>query len=378
MFISLLTFNIYMTTNKNALFSPLKLGDFTLKHRVVLSPMSRFRSNMDATPNDLVADYYAQRASEGGLLIVESTLITPLAGGLPHTAGIWNKDQIEAWKKVTHAVHNKKGVIFLQLIHMGRTGSRNFNPNQEQVVSASSIRVEGKTMTGGEYEVPRELEIDEIKSIIQDFVQAAKNAVEAGFDGVEIHGANGFLVDQFTNSNSNVRSDIYGGSLENRARFALEVVGAVSDAIGAEKTAIRFSPEGKYHDMNDENPVETWSYLTTELQKRHPNLAYLHFIEPRSDFFGESANSTDSLEPYRKIWKGPFISAGGFTHSINYAKDLAEKTGDLVAFGRAFLANPDLPERIRNGWELNKYDRNTFYTNEAVGYTDYPFYNNEK
>lgn len=359
-----------------ALFTPLKLGNKTLQHRVVLAPLTRFRNSPEAVPTDLVKEYYQQRASEGGLLITEATLITRLAGGYPRAPGIWNKEQIEAWKKVTDAVHEKKGLIYCQLWHIGRAGSKFLNPNQEQTVSASAIRIEGKNLAGGEQEVPRALEIDEIKSIVQDYRQAALNAIEAGFDGVEIHGANGYLIDQFINSNSNKRTDIYGGSIENRARFALEVVDAVAEAVGEEQTAIRFSPGGKFQDMGDDTVVETWSYLTTQLQENHPNLSYLHFIETRNDTFGDSVTSENSLQPYRDIWKGPFISSGGFTNNIPYASDLAEKNGDLISFGRAFIANPDLPERIRNGWELNKYDRSTFYTNEAAGYTDYPFYKN--
>ncbi|EPB91947.1 hypothetical protein HMPREF1544_01241 [Mucor circinelloides 1006PhL] len=365
--------------NSQALFSPIKIGTNTLKHRVVLAPLTRFRATLDHIPTDVQVEYYKQRASDGGLLISEGTAISRLAGAYPQVPGIYNTEQIEGWKKVTSAVHAKGGLIFVQLWHIGRAGSKDRNPNQEQVVGPSDIPCPGKDFTGIDYEQPRALTVDEIKAVINDFAQAAKNAIEAGFDGVELHGANGFLIDQFINSSSNQRTDIYGGSSENRARFALEVVDAVVQAVGAERTAIRFSPGGEFQGMGDDNAEKTWGYLTAELQKNHPDLAYLHMIESRSNIFADSQTGlVDTLEPYRKLFKGPFITAGGFSNAQEFAEEIAEKTGDLIAYGRAFIANPDLPERLRNGWELNPYDRNTFYTNGVEGYTDYPFYNSVK
>ncbi|KAI9476144.1 MAG: hypothetical protein EXX96DRAFT_575931 [Benjaminiella poitrasii] len=364
-----------MTTK--SLLLPIQVGNNTLKHRVVLAPLTRFRATDKAVPTDLQVEYYRQRASEGGLLITEGTFISLFAGNYNRAPGIYNQEQIEGWKKVTSAVHEKKAFIFLQLWHVGRAGSKKFNPNNEQVVSASDIPIKNAVNYAGgyEYEQPRALEIDEIKSIVQDYRQAALNAIEAGFDGVEIHSANGYLIDQFINSSSNKRTDIYGGPVENRSHFALEVVAAIADAIGPERTAIRFSPGTPYQDMHDENVIKTWSYITNELQIRHPDLAYLHFIQANARYREDGhQNTNDSLEPYRQIWKGPFISAAGFSTSIDFAFDLAEKTGNLISFGRAFIANPDLPERLRNGWEINKYDRTTFYTHEAVGYTDYPYF----
>lgn len=362
-----------------AIFSPIKIGTNNLQHRVVLAPLTRFRADSEAVPTDLQVEHYKQRSSEGGLLITEATFITRLAGGYPHAPGIYTKEQIEAWKKVTSAVHKKKSVIYLQLWHVGRAGSQTLNPNQEQIISASNVKISGTCLTGQGYEDPRPLEIDEIKAVVQDYRQAALNAIEAGFDGVEIHSANGYLIDQFINTNSNKRTDIYGGSVENRTRFALEIVDSIVDAIGAERTAIRFSPGGIFHDVVDDNVVETWSYLTSQIQEKHANLSYLHFIEARSDHqVDNQANTTDSLEPYRQIWKGPFISSGGFSTSKQHAFDLAERTGDLIAFGRAFIANPDLVERLRNDLEFNAYDRPTFYTNDAIGYNDYPFYGEAK
>ncbi|KAL9550716.1 hypothetical protein MBANPS3_004608 [Mucor bainieri] len=345
-----------------ALFSPIKIGAHTLKHRVVLPPLTRLRATPEAVPTDLQAEYYEQRATDGGLMIAEATFISRLAGAYPQAPGIYNKEQIEGWKKVTSAVHAKGAVIFLQLWHVGRVGSKQLNPNQEQVVSASDIPCPGDSLTGYPHEVPRALSIDEIKSIVGEYAQAAKNGIEAGFDGIEVHAANGYLVDQFINDSSNSRTDIYGGSVENRGRFALEIVDAIAAAVGEERTAIRFSPGLPTQGMATNNVEETWGYLASELQKNHPGLAYLHMIEGRTNHNDSSqVNTTDILGSYRQIWKGPFISAGGFSTSLEFGHEIAEQTGDLLAYGRAFVANPDLPERLRNGWELNRYDRDTFY-----------------
>ncbi|KAG2200851.1 hypothetical protein INT47_006284 [Mucor saturninus] len=362
------------------LFTPIKVGNNLLKHRVVLSPLTRFRATAEAVPTKLMAEYYQQRASEGGLLIAEATFIDRLAGGYLNVPGIYNREQIEGWQKVTSAVHKNKASIFLQLWHLGRVGSKTLNPNGEQIVSASDIPITGTPLVLTEYEVPRALEIHEIKEIIEQYRQAALNAVkEAGFDGIEVHSASGFLPDQFINKNSNKRTDIYGGSIENRSRFVLELIDALVDAVGEERTAIRFSPDSEFHDMQDDTTLETWSYITQQLQKNHPQLAYLHFVEPRGNFVGDTNTVfKDSLQPYRDIWQGPFIAASGFSTTRDYALAYAEKTGNLISFGRAFIANPDLPARLQNGWELNQYDRSTFYTNGAEGYTDYPFYNSKE
>jgi 2,4-dienoyl-CoA reductase-like NADH-dependent reductase (Old Yellow Enzyme family) len=364
---------------QKAIFSPIKVGKYQLQHRVVLAPLTRFRATLAGVPGDLQAEYYQQRATEGGLLITEAAGIIQ-GGAYPTAPGIYTKEHIEGWKKTTAAVHEKKGTIFLQLWHIGRAGSKDYNANNAQVVSASNIPISGKTLsTNKDYETPRPLEIDEIKAIVELYRQAAVNAIEAGFDGVEIHSANGYLLDQFINTSSNKRTDIYGGSIENRTRFSLEVVDAIAEAIGEERTAIRFSPGGAFQDMQDDTVVDTWSHLTSEIQKNHPNLAYLHFIQARGNVIGdENVAPPDTLGPYRQIWKGPFVASSGYSNAIEAAVDLAEKTGDLISFGRTFIANPDLVERLRNGWELNPYDRSTFYTGGAVGYTDYPFYSETK
>ncbi|KAG1444171.1 hypothetical protein G6F56_010408 [Rhizopus delemar] len=360
------------------LFEAIKIGNHQLKHRVVLAPLTRYRASLKAVPTDLQVEYYKQRATDGGLLISEATFISRLAGGTPQAPGLYTKEQVEGWKRVTEAVHAKGGVIFAQLWHMGRVSFSMFNPNKEPVVSASAIPAGDKDFMGNDYEIPHALEVDEIKSIVQDYKQAALYAIEAGFDGVEIHNATGYLLDQFLNSNSNQRSDAYGGSVENRGRFSLEVVDAISKAVGPERTAIRFTPAGWFQGMADANPEETWGYMASELQKRFPQLAYIHFVEPRSSLFSGEGNTVDSLGYYRSLWKGPFISAGGFSNAREHAIKVAEDTNNLIAIGRDFIANPDLPERIKKNLPLNQYDRNTFYTHDAVGYTDYPFYNESK
>ncbi|KAG1461048.1 hypothetical protein G6F56_005812 [Rhizopus delemar] len=358
------------------LFEPIHIGNHTLQHRVVLAPLTRFRATSEGVPTDLMVEYYSQRTSAGGLLITEAAIINQESIGYPRMPGIYTKEQIQEWKKVANAIHQKGGIAFLQIAHVGRVASSQLS--KVTPVSASAISISGKTLNGGDYEVPRALELSEIQERIEAYKQAALAAIEqAGFDGVEIHSANGCLPDQFINTSSNQRKDRYGGSIENRARFVLEVVDAVAAAVGPERTSVRFSPGGTFSDMYDPYPVETWSYITQALQDRQPRLAYVHFTEPRSDANSEIENKVDSLDVFREIWKGPFMSAGGYSTVVDHALDLAESTGNLIAFGRVFIANPDLPERIKRGLSLNKYDRSTFYTNDAVGYTDYPFYTEE-
>ncbi|CAO3601451.1 unnamed protein product [Absidia cylindrospora] len=361
-----------------ALFSPIKVGQHALNHRVVHAPLTRFRADpKTGVPSEDAALYHQQRTTEGGLLIAEATWISPSSGDYPGAPGIYSQDHICGWKKVTTAVHEKKGVIFLQLWHPGRA---TFFPSGH--VAPSPIAIQTNSPSGAPYETPRPLTVDEIKSITQDFVQAAKNAMEAGFDGIELHSANGYLLDQFINTSSNKRTDIYGGSIENRGRFALEVVDAVSKAIGDDRTAIRLSPFGGFQDMKDETPVATWSYLVQQLETTHPNLAYVHFVEPRVRLFGDDRfvpaqedEDKFTLQPFRPLWSGPFISAGNYTYSVKAAYDLADTCpNNLVAVGRAFIANPDLVDRFRNHWELTPYNRHTFYTPGPVGYVDYPFH----
>ncbi|KAL1922692.1 uncharacterized protein VTP21DRAFT_10231 [Calcarisporiella thermophila] len=357
-----------MTTSRSLkLFQPIKLGNYILKHRVAMAPLTRFRADENRVPTDLTKTYYEQRSSEGGLIITEATYVSELAGNYPNVPGIYTKEQIQGWRRVTNAVHAKGGLIFMQLWFMGRA-------DVVPSVSASAIPISGHNLNGKTYPTPRALETSEIPHIVDTYKQAALNAIEAGFDGVEIHGASGYLIDQFLQSNSNHRTDQYGGLAENRIRLALEVIGAVSEAIGQSKTAIRLSPYSSFQDMHDAFPVDTFSVLTKNIQEKFPRLAYLHFVESRVDDNQDNDNPIQSLGPFRKIWKGTLLRAGGFTPES--ATEIAEKyENDVIVFGRYFISNPDLPLRVKNGWRLNNYNRNTFYSAGAKeGYIDYPFY----
>jgi len=356
-------------SDSNNLFQPIKLGNALLKHRVAMAPLTRMRADDNHVPTDLSKVYYEQRASDGGLIITEATFVSELAGHYANIPGIYTPDQIQAWKKITDAVHAKGGIIYMQLWFLGRADSI---PS----VSASDIPITPDE--GQQANVPRALEKSELPQIVDMYTEAAVNAIEAGFDGVEIHSANGYLLDQFLRSNTNKRTDEYGGSAENRSRFVLEVVEAVSNAIGQERTGIRFSPYSDFQDMHDADPVETWTTITQALQDRYPNMAYLHFVDARISGANDSNNPSGSLEPFHKIWKGVFLHAGGFTlETATAAANAHEK--DVIVFGRHFISNPDLPLRLKNGWDLTKYNRSTFYVQKSpVGYTDYAFYQEAK
>ncbi|EIW75739.1 FMN-linked oxidoreductase [Coniophora puteana RWD-64-598 SS2] len=351
------------------LFQPLRVGDIEVKHRVVLAPLTRVRAHADHVPGPQAATYYSQRSSmPGTLLISEATVIAPQAGGTPHAPGIWSDAQIAAWKEITEAVHAKGSYIYLQLWAMGRAGSAQaLKADGHELVSASAIPY---TDLYGTTSTPRPLAVSEVQEYVQLHAKAAENAIAAGFDGVEVHGANGYLVDQFLQDVSNTRTDEYGGSVENRARFALEVVDAIVKAIGASRTAIRLSPWGKFQAMGMEDPVPTYTYLTTELAER--NIAYIHVIEPRADELNPSAGLNDFI---RKIWGDrAYITAGGNTRDI--ALQEAEEKGGLFAFGRLFISNPDLPRRLRDNILLTAPDRSKFYLMGNLtpeGYTDWPF-----
>ncbi|KAJ2955988.1 hypothetical protein NQZ79_g8092 [Umbelopsis isabellina] len=360
-----------MSASENLnLFKPIKLGNQVLKHRVAMAPLTRFRANENHVPSEMAKTYYEQRASCGGLIITEGTIVSEDSSHWPNVPGIYTSEQIQAWKVITDAVHAKGSVIYTQLWMAGRA---------DDVPSFSASAIPITPEDGKEPLVPRALETSEIPGIVELFRQAAVNAIEAGFDGVEIHGANGYLLDQFLQSNSNKRTDQYGGSVENRARILLEITEAVTMAIGQERVGVRFSPYSGFQDMHDENPVQTFSTITQILQDRFDKLAYLHFLEPRisgakdKSEVGEEVGS-ETLEPYRKIWKGVFLRAGG--HTMQSATAAAqENEKDVIVFGRHFIANPDLPCRLKNGYALNKYERETFYSvGSPVGYIDYPFY----
>jgi N-ethylmaleimide reductase len=359
------------------LFDTLKVGDLTLPNRFIMAPLTRMRAKTPGNiPHDLNAQYYAQRAS-AGLIISEATQISQQGQGYPATPGIHSAQQVAGWQTVTKAVHDKGGRIFMQLFHVGRISHSSLQPQGGVPVAPSAIAPTGKTFTATwqqvPYEAPHALEISEIEAIVQDFKNAAQNAKDAGFDGVEIHGANGYLIDQFLQDGPNKRDDIYGGSIENRTRFLLEVVDAAITVWGKNRVGVRLSPYGTFNDMSDSNPVALFTYVLQQLDNR--GVAYVHMIEPRAtsaggnDAVANDAPSTSQL--FKGAFKGVFISAGGYD-AHNAAQSVETGTVDAIAFGRAFIANPDLPERIKTGAPLNKYDRATFYGGDAKGYTDYP------
>ncbi|KAF7872406.1 hypothetical protein EAF04_003327 [Stromatinia cepivora] len=356
--------------SSSTLFTPLKVGASELQHRIAMAPLTRFRADDNHVPLPMVSDYYTQRASvPGTLLITEATFIAPQAGGYSHVPGIWSKDQITAWKKVTDAVHAKKSYIWMQLWALGRAADATYlEQTGYKVKSASDIPFEGGAK-------PEPLTEAEIKDYFGLYAQAAKNAIEAGFDGVEIHGANGYLVDQFFQDTANQRTDSWGGSIENRARFGLEVTKAVVAAVGADKTAIRLSPYSPFQGMKMADPIPQFSYIAQELKKL--NLAYLHVVESRITGASD-VEATDKVDFIIDIWDGtsPLLLAGGFTaKSAKKAVDEEYKGKDIViVFGRYFIANPDLPFRVKEGIEFTPYDRNFFYNKtEAQGYTTYTF-----
>ncbi|KAK5044606.1 hypothetical protein LTR84_010620 [Exophiala bonariae] len=361
------------------LFAPLKLGNLTLAHRIVMAPMTRFRANDAHIPSPLAATFYGQRASvPGTLLITEATFISPRASGFPNTPGIFNGAQIAAWKTVTDAVHTKGSYIFLQLQALGRGADAALLKTDPDgpfdFVSSSATPIDSTQP------VPRALSTSEIKSYIDDYATAARNAMEAGFDGVEIHGALGFLIDQFTQDVSNRRDDAYGGSVENRSRFALEVARAVVDAIGPDRVGVRLSPYSTFQGMKMADPVPQFVHLVQGLKDL--GIAYLHLVESRV-VGNEDVESQDevvkaeTLDVFVQAWGGvgPVLLAGGFTpESAKKAVDDEFKGKDVaIVFGRHFTANPDLPFRIANGIAFASYDRPTFYGGQEKGYTDFAF-----
>ncbi|GLT47562.1 hypothetical protein SLA2020_229790 [Shorea laevis] len=351
------------------LLTPYKMGNFNLSHRVVLAPLTRNRSYGNI-PQPHAILYYSQRASDGGLLITEATGVSDTAQGYPETPGIWTKEQVEAWKPIVEAVHQKGGIFFCQIWHVGRASSYAFQPNGQAPISCTDKGVT-PGLDGMDWSPPRRLRTDEIPGIVNDFRLAARNAIEAGFDGVEIHGANGYLLDQFMKDQVNDRTDEYGGSLENRCRLPLEVVEAVANEIGPDRVGMRLSPFAGYMEAVDSNPEALGVYMANALNRF--GILYLHAIEPRMVRMNDRLETPHSLLPMRKAFKGTFIAAGGYNREEGN-KAVAENYTDLVAFGRLFLANPDLPRRFALDAPLNRYNRATFYIPDpVVGYTDYPF-----
>lgn len=364
--------------SQNKLFNPIQIGATELSHRVVMAPLTRMRTVTDSIPNDLMAEYYSQRATEGGLIIAEATLVSANGQGYYGAPGIYTDAQAEGWKKVVNAVHEKGGKIFLQLWHGGRQSHVDLQPDGGLPLGPSVIPHDDVVYTPNGW-VPatlnREATITDIKAIVDDFRSGAERALAAGFDGVELHGANGYLIDQFLQDGSNQRTDEYGGTIEKRSRLLLEVTEAIVSVFGADCVGVRVGPSGTFGSMHDSDPIALFGYVAEQLNRY--GLAYLHIIEPRINGSYEVA---EGLEPVaskhlRTIFNGNIISAGGF--QPENAEDIIDNgNADLVAFGRYFISNPDLVKRIKDHLPLNAYDRDTFYGGDARGYTDYPFYSN--
>jgi N-ethylmaleimide reductase len=374
-----------MEMSMSRLFTQTQVGAVALKHRVVMAPLTRSRASMPGdVPGDVMVEYYSQRASDGGLIIAEGAPVSATARGWYGAPGMFSNDQVVGWKKVTAAVDAKGGKIFAQLWHTGRSShvdvtggpspvSASVNPAYwEDPNSLTS------TPSGWRPVSPhRALTLDEIQDIVEDFRTAAANAKAAGFDGVELHGANGYLIDQFLQDISNRRTDAYGGSVENRSRLLLEVVAAAASVFGGERVGVRIGPDGKWNSMGDSNPGALFDHVAERLNAF--GLAYLHIIEPRVNGAEVVAQGQGPIasEHLRKIFKGPILAAGGFDPAS--AEAIVEKgDADLVVFGRHFISNPDLPRRIKEGLPLAAYDRDTFFTFEPRGYVDYPAYSDTK
>ncbi|HGH4624786.1 TPA: alkene reductase [Enterobacter hormaechei] len=360
-----------------SLFSPLKIGPLELAHRIVMAPLTRMRASQPGNvPYSLNVEYYRQRASAGGLIITEGSQISPTAQGMPATPGIHSEAQIDGWKTVTEAVHSRGGLIFLQLWHVGRVSHSSLLEGKSPV-APSAIAAPGNAFTATfgrvPYETPRPLTMAEIAAVVGDYARAARNAQQAGFDGVEIHGANGYLLEQFLQSRSNQRADAWGGSIANRCRIVLDVASAVSSVFGADRTGIRLSPFGVANGSGEDDPLPLYSFLIKELAAL--DLAYLHLIEPRASGAGQAEVSHQNVplasELFRPLWPNVLIAAGNYTPATAAAA-VGIGRADAIAFGRLFIANPDLPERARTGAALNSYNRATFYGGSAEGYTDYP------
>ena len=353
-----------------SLFDSFRPGDVTLSNRIVMAPLTRNRAVAGFVPSPLAVEYYAQRA-DAGLIITEASQISQQGQGYQDTPGIYSDAQVEGWKKVTDAVHAKGGRIYIQLWHVGRVSHTALQPNGGAPVAPSAIRAETKTFVNNgfaETSEPRALELSEIPGLIEDYRRAAANAIRAGFDGVEIHGANGYLIDQFLRDGANKRTDAYGGSIANRARFLLEVVDAVVGEIGAQRTGLRLSPVAPANGLTDSDPQPLFNYVFDELEKRH--LVYIHVVEGATQG-PRDINPNFSFEELRVRYSGAWMVNNGYDLSLAKTA-VAEGKADLVAFGRAFISNPDLVERLRRGAPLNELDRATLYGGGAAGYTDYP------
>ena len=356
------------------LLSPYKLGNLSLKNRVVLAPMTRARAGEERMPNSLMAEYYAQRAG-AGLILTEATVISQQANGWQNTPGIYSDAQMEAWKQVVDAVHAKGTPIFLQLWHCGRASHSSFQENGQLPVAPSAIKINGDyiyTPTGKQsYETPRSLLTDEIPLVVNDYRKAAERAKLAGFDGVEIHAANGYLIDEFLQSKTNHRSDRYGGSLENRYRFLQEIVESILTVWSGDRVGVRLSPNGVYNDMGSPDFRETFLYVAGQLNSY--GLAYLHLLDGLAFGFHELGEPM-TLAEFRAVFSGALIGNCGYTQETAEAA-IREGHTDLIAFGRPFISNPDLVDRFANSWPLNPpADTQVWYSFDRKGYVDFPVY----
>lgn len=362
----------------NPLLSPVRLGAIDIPNRIVMAPMTRMRAGEGNAPTALNAEYYAQRAT-AGLIITEGTAICPEGQGYPNAPGIYTAQQIEAWRSIADAVHARGGRAVMQIAHNGRNSHSSLIGSLPVAPSAVATTIPALTRDFRQVpsEVPRGLRIDEIPGIVKAFRQAARNAIDAGFDGVELQGANGHLIEQFLETGTNQRNDIYGGTKENRARFLFEIVDQVAAEIGANRLGVRLSPFGQYGGIHDDDPEQLFRFVIEQLSARH--IAYLHLIEARGSEIGLSdelhSNAVNNAELFRRSFDGPLISAAAYTPQTAAAA-IEHKHADAVAFGRLFLANPDLVERIGQRKPLNAPDRATFYGGGEPGYTDY-FYSQD-
>ena len=351
------------------LFDPYKLGNVTLTNRAVMAPLTRNRALAGFVPNPLAIEYYGQRAS-AGLLITEASQVSQQGQGYQDTPGIYTKEQVAGWRKVTDRVHERGGHIYIQLWHVGRISHTSLQANGGAPVAPSAIRANTKTFVGGAFadvSEPRALELGEIPGIIDSFKRASANALEAGFDGVEIHGANGYLLDQFAKDGTNKRTDAYGGSIENRVRLMIEVSKAVAAEAGADRTGIRISPVTPANDVSDSNPQPLFDHIVDQLNAL--KLVYIHVIEGSTG--GPRDNAPFDYASLRKRFSGTYIANNGYDFKLA-TEVLDQNKADLIAFGKLFISNPDLVERLKLGAPLNPFDKTTFYGGGAKGYTDYP------
>ena len=352
------------------LFTPIQMGPYTLPNRIVMAPMTRNRAAAGNVPHELNVEYYRQRAS-AGLIITEASQISPQGVGYPATPGIHSAEQVAGWRHITEAVHAQGGHIFLQLWHVGRISHPSLQPGGALPVAPSAIKPAGEAITyeGPQaYVEPRALELDEIPALINDYLVAAENALDAGFDGVEIHAANGYLLDQFLRDGSNQRTDKYGGAIKNRVRLLLEVTEAVTAVWGGGRVGIRISPLQPFNDMYDSNPEALFSYVVQQMNNFE--LAYLHVTEMGKESPGTAGPAFDLLK-LRDIYRGIYMTNAAYDRERANAA-LAAGEADLVAFGMLYIANPDLPERFAQNAPLNTPNPDTFYGGDAEGYTDYP------